>query len=555
MSRKPFISVSDAVAMQPDYIVVGGGPGGCVVAGRLSEDANTKVLLVEAGRDSDSWRVRWPFGTAFMVTRPGWDWGWETLPDASMEGRDVMWSSGKMLGGSSSINGQVFMRGLKTDFDHWDEAVGGDGDWSYDGLLPYFMKAETYNGPASPVRGKDGPVNVVELGQPHPIAEAFVKTGIDMGYEPTDLNGDQPVGFGYTQANQKDGMRFSAYDAYIRPNLGRPNLGVLIKHRAVRVVFDGNRAVGVEVISPDGTRTRLTAGREVIVSAGTAGTTNLLMKSGVGPREMLEKAGVHVQIAAPALGQNLQEHPGFSVSRFIKGAWSFNQAQIRPDLGLRYLYRLIAKHDGPFAAPAILAMGYAHTTPDRSGPPELQLHFMPFAYRLRPGDKSPVTAQIPKRSAVLFMATLTKPHGRGTISITDSDPVGRPVIDHQLLGDERDLLRLVTGAKILTEMFQSPHVAPYVVDQCNPQVDPADDGGWVDYVRRNSYTAYHMVGTARMGQRDDPEAVVDRSLRLIGAEGLRIVDASVIPVVPSANTFLPVVAVGEKAADIIRQGG
>jgi len=555
MPNEHFISVSDAAAMQPDYIVVGGGPGGCVMASRLSEDPQTKVLLVEAGRDSDNFRVRWPFGTAFMVTNPKWDWGWETLPDASMEGRDVMWSSGKTLGGSSSINGQVFMRGLKSDFDLWGEAVGGNGDWSYDDLLPYFIKAENYNGPASAVRGRGGPVNVVEVEEKHPIAEAFVKIGEDMGYERTDFNGEQPIGFGHTQANQKDGMRFTAYDAYIRPNLRRPNLGVLINHRAARVLFDGNRAIGIEVVSPDGTHTSLTAGREVIVSSGTAGTTNLLMKSGVGPRQMLEKAGVQVQVDAPALGHNLQEHPGFSVSRFIKGAWSFNKAQVRPDLAARYLFRLLSsKHDGPFAGPAILSMGYAHTTPDRSGPPELQLHFMPFAYRLRPGDKSPVKAEIPKRSAVLFMATLTKPHARGTISIADNDPLGRPVISHQLLADERDLQHLVSGAKILTEMFTSPHVAPYVVGQCNPAVDPADDAGWVDYVRRNSYTAYHMCGSARMGQRNDPEAVVDPELRLIGADGLRIVDASVFPVIPSSNTFLPVVAVAEKAADIVRQG-
>lgn len=552
MSRHRFLSADEVAASEPDYVIVGGGPAGCVLAGRLTEDPGTRVLLLEAGRDCDAFRVRLPVGPALMLTRPGWDWGWETLPDPSMNGRNPTWSSGKMLGGSSSIHGQVHMRGLPYDFDLWAELLGDPGGaWSYRDLLPYFVRSEHYAAGRLPGRGVNGPLNVVDIAEPHPLAEAFIAAGVDRGFPRTDLNGAEPEGFGITQGTQKDGRRFNAYDGYVRPNLARPNLGVAVHQRVVRVVMEGTRAAGVEVLTPDGSRRTVRARREVILAAGTMGTTNLLLKSGIGPSEQLRRAGVAVALDAPRLGMNLQEHPGVSVSRFIRGAWSLNEAQVRPDLGLRYLYRLLARRDGPFAAPLIGAMGYDRVDPD-SPVPELQLHFMPFAYRMQPDSKTPLTAELPKRAAAGMMATLTKPYARGTITIADPDPLTPPVIDHQLLGDERDLALMVAGLKSVTALFASPHFAPYVVAHCNPLVDPADDAGWEEYARRNSYNAYHVVGTCRMGRRDDPEAVVDPELKLIGADGLRVVDASVMPVVPSANTYAPTVAVAEKAADLVR---
>lgn len=555
MGKQRYMSASDAAAMRPDYVVVGAGPGGCVMASRLTEDPGTKVLLVEAGRDNDDLRIKLPSGVAAMVTRPQFDWNWQPLPDPSINGRSLIWSSGKMLGGSSSIHGQVHMRGLKSDFDLWARSLGDEsGEWSYDDLLPYFVKSENYTGTPSPARGRGGPLNVVEIREPHPLAKGFVRAGVDLGYEATDHNGDQPMGYAITQGTQKDGRRFSAFDGYITPHLNRPNLGVIIKHQATRILFDGTRAVGVELTSPDGTRTRIEAAREVIVSSGTVGTTNLLMKSGVGPGQMLQDAGVALRVESAGLGSNLQEHPGFSVSRLVKDAWSLNQAFARPDIAARWAYQLLRKRKGPFTDPAVIAMGYAHTTPDRTLPPELQLHFMPFAYRLKPESKGPLTGELAKRAAVGMMASHAKPKARGTISITDADPFAAPVIDHKLLGDERDLRDMVAGAKIITEMFKSPHLAPHVIGQFNPEVTPTDETGWVEYVRGNTYAAYHMCGTARMGRRDDPTAVVDPTLRVIGAENLRVVDASVMPHIPSSNTFVPTIAIGEKAADLVRSG-
>jgi choline dehydrogenase len=547
-----FMSIDDAVAMDPHYIVVGGGPGGCVMAGRLSEDRDARVLLIEAGRDGDNFRVKLPIGPAMMITKPAWDWSWETLPDASMHGRQITWSAGKMLGGGSSIHGQVNMRCLPSDYDLWAEVIGAGSDWSYADLLPYFVKCEHYAGSDSPVRGKDGPLNVADMTDVHPLAEAFVQAGVDTGLPRTDLNGEQPLGFGLTQATQKDGRRFNVYDGYIRPNLGRANLGVLIKHRVTRVIVENGVATGVEVQTPDGVRV-IRAEREVIVSAGTIATTNLLMKSGVGPAQMLKDAGVEVQVDSPALGSNLQEHAGLSLSRFIQGTWSLNSAQARPDLALRYLYQLLVQRRGPFASPVVQAMGYASTMPGLSVP-DLQLHFLPFAYRMLRESRSALAAEMPKQAAVAIQATLAKPHVRGQIRITDGEPTSVPTVDHQLLGDERDLQALIAGCKLITEIFEGPHFAPYVVSNCNPLVNPSDDAGWEEYVRNNTNIAYHAVGTCRIGRRDDPAAVVDPTLRLIGADRLRVVDASVMPVVPSANTYIPTVAVAEKAADLIKRG-
>jgi choline dehydrogenase len=552
MSDTGMISIDDAATMEPDYIVVGGGPGGCVMAGRLSEDRNARVLLIEAGRDGDNFRVKLPIGPAMMITKPAWDWCWETLPDASMHGRQITWSAGKMLGGGSSIHGQVNMRCLPSDYDRWAEVIGAGSEWSYEDLLPYFIKCEHYTGSTSPVRGKGGPLNVADMTDVHPLAEAFVDAGVERGYARTDLNGEQPLGFGLTQATQKDGRRFNVYDGYIRPHLSRSNLGVLIKHRVTRVIVENGVAAGVEVQTPTGTRV-IHARREVIVSAGTIATTNLLMKSGIGPGEVLKAAGVKVEIDSPALGRNLQEHAGLSLSRFIQGTWSLNSAQARPDLAARYLYQLLVKRRGPFASPVVQAMGYASTLPGMAVP-DLQLHFLPFAYRMKRESRSALAAEMPKRAAVAIQATLAKPNVRGQIRITDGDPLSVPTVDHQLLGDERDLQALIAGCKLITEIFAGPQFAPYVVANCNPLINPSDDSGWEEYVRNNTNIAYHAVGTCRIGRRDDPEAVVDPTLRLIGADRLRVVDASVMPVVPSANTYIPTVAVAEKAADLIVRG-
>ena len=313
------------------------------------------------------------------------------------------------------------MRCLPSDYDTWAELLGEGSAWSYDDMLPYFIKCEHYGGSDSPVRGKRGPLNVADMTDVHPLAHAFVDAGVDGGHERTDLNGERPLGFGLTQATQKDGRRFNVYDGYIRPNLGRPNLGVVIRTRVTRVIFDGGRATGVEVRADDGTAKVLRAAREVVICAGTIASSNLLMKSGVGPGDVLQAAGVPVAVERAGLGRNLQEHAGLSLSRFIKGHWSLNPAQVRPDLAARYLYQLLVRRRGPFASPVVQAMGFVKTIPDLPIP-DLQLHFLPFAYRMKPESRSPHTADMPKKAAVAIQATLCKPKVRGRVRITDPDP-------------------------------------------------------------------------------------------------------------------------------------
>jgi choline dehydrogenase len=543
--------LDDAVAFRPDYVVVGGGPAGCVVAGRLSEDPAAKVLLVEAGGSSDDPRVRIPVGVALLVENKNWDWRWETPPDPTINGRRFTWSAGKCLGGGSSIHGQVHIRGLPHDFDEWAKIAGWGTEWSYDDLLPYFVKSED-RGATSPYRGTGGPLSVSDIRDLHPLADAFVAAGETLGYARVDLNGATPEGFGFTQATQKDGRRFTAYDGYIRPHLGRPNLAVLTKARVRRIWLEGAAVTGVEVQMGDITAV-VRAGREVIVCAGTIASSNLLMKSGIGPPEVLSAAGVPVAVPLAGVGRNLQEHTGVSISRFITGHSSLNTAR-RPDRALVNLYRLLVQRRGPFASPVVQAMGFARTDPSLEHP-DLQLHFLPFAYRLRPESRSALTAEMPKRAAVAIQLTLCKPKTRGQVRITDPDPLSPPAIDHHLLGAPEDTRTMIAGCRLLTRLFEHPRLAGSVVANCNPAVDPTTDAGWEDYVRANANVAYHHVGTCRMGDPSDPGAVVDPALRVIGAARLRVVDASVMPVVTSSNTYVPTIAVAEKAADLIKSEG
>ncbi len=545
------MQLKDAITMQPDYVVVGGGPAGCVLASRLSEDPAIRVLLLEAGGSSDGLKVRIPAGVGMLVGNDRYDWNWDTPPDPTIGGRRFTWSAGKCLGGGSAINGQVNIRCLPSDFDLWADVVDQDGAWSAADLQPYFVRCESYHGVEgpSPARGTSGPQAVSDIPDPHPLAAAFLAAGEALGAPRVDLNGATPEGFGMTQGSQRDGRRFTAYDGYLRPHVGRPNLAIVTDARVTRIVVEDGRATGVEVRQGTTTRT-VSARREVLVSAGTVATTNLLLKSGIGPADVLDRAGVATVAERRGVGANLQEHTGVSISRFIRGHWSLNSTRL-PHKGLAAVFEVLARRRGPLASPVVQAMGYVRTDPSLDRP-DLQLHFLPFAYRLKPDSRSALTAEMPLKAAVAMQLTLCKPQTRGRITITDADPLSAPTIDHQLLDDERDLRTMVAGCRLLEELFEHPAFGDAISGRFNPPAPIEDDAGWEAFVRRNCCVAYHQTGTCRMGRADDPDAVVDADLRVIGVRGLRVVDASVMPVVPSANTYVPTLAVAEKASDLIR---
>ena len=537
----------DLAQLQPDYVVVGGGSAGCVVAGRLSENRETRILLLEAGGSSDSFMVRMPAGVSSLVENPKWDWAYQTAADPSLGGRSFSWSAGKCLGGSSSINGQVYMRGIPEDFDEWARLLGNTPDWSYQDMRGFFNSCETYLGNDHEGRGRNGPLYVSPLKDPHPLAHGFIAAGESLGYPRTDLNGDSPEGFDYTQSTQYKGSRFSAYDAFIRPNRSRNNLFVETKAPVKRILFEGGRAIGVEV----GRRNKVVkvlANKAVILSAGAVASPALLLRSGVGERSQLEAAGVSVVHELEGVGKNLQEHPGAGISKFVSGrSLNVERSPHRVALGL---FQYLFQQRGPLSSPVVQAMAYVRTTPELSRP-DVQLHFLPFAYVLNKTSKSALAAEMPKRAAVMFNSTVCKPQGRGQIRIVPSNGGIQTTIDHQLLGHEGDVHTLVRSCKFICKLYEHQDVRASVIEDCNPAPVPTSDDEWVEYVRNNSNVAYHPAGTCKMGRQEDPAAVVDSQLRVLGLGGLRVIDASIMPTLTSGNTNAPVMAIAEKGASLV----
>ena len=529
---------------QSDYVVVGGGSAGAVVAARLSEDPRNRVTLLEAGGKADRFLVTMPAGFSQMLTKPAFDWCYMQEPDASIGGRRFLWSAGKILGGSSSINGLVYVRGTRADHQRWVDA-GCDG-WSFDECLPCFLKSEGFAGAESQFHGCHGPLGVEPMADPHPLSNTFVKACAEAGIptlgEYCDGNAE---GAFLTLTTQHNSKRSSTAEAFLKEAATRPNLRIVTRAMVERIRFEGTRAIAVEAMVRGELRS-FAFDRELIVSAGTVGTPALLMRSGVGPSEHLRELGIPVVADRREVGQNLQEHPAVSINKFVS-VDTYN-SRMNPWQIAGSLLTYLLKGKGPMATPAVQAMALARTSPDLAEP-DVQLHFYPVGYDLGPDVLSAAAAEMPKEPVVTIGASIGNPHSRGQVLLGSPGADARPHIRHQLIGDQRDVQTLIAACKLIERVFASPALARFVKGDRNPRSIPQDDAIWEAYVRTNTNVSYHPVGTCRMG--GDADAVVTPQLKLNGVQGVRIADASVMPSLIHTNTNATTIMIGERLAEFM----
>ena len=523
-----------------DYIVVGGGSGGCVVAGRLSEDPNLTVCVLEAGGHGNGLVVNVPAGAVAMMPTRINNWAFDTVPQAGLGGRTGYQPRGKALGGSSAINAMVYIRGHRSDYDHW-AALGNQG-WSYDDVLPYFRLSEHNERFDDAWHGRDGPLWVSDLRTGNPFHERYLEAARQAGLPLTDdFNGAQQEGIGIYQVTQKQGERWSAARAYLLPHIGRrSNLTVETHAQVRRILFEGRRAVGVEVLQ-NGTVRTLRARREVLLAAGAFQTPQLLMLSGVGPMHELARFGIQIVQHLPGVGRNLQDHPDFIFGYRTRSIDTMGVSLRGSMCMLREILRFRSERRGMLTTNFAEGGGFLKTQPGLDAP-DIQLHFVvalvdDHARRLHAGH------------GLSCHVCLLRPRSRGAVTLRSNDPAAAPLIDPAFFDDPRDVDDMVAGFKITRRLMQTPALAKWITrDLFTPNVKSDDDIRAV--LRQRTDTVYHPVGTCRMGR--DEMAVVDPQLRVRGLEGLRIVDASVMPTLIGGNTNAPTIMIGEKAVDLIR---
>ncbi|HEU4852189.1 MAG TPA: choline dehydrogenase [Telluria sp.] len=528
-----------------DYVIVGGGSAGCVLAARLSADPGMRVCLLEAGPRDSSPFIRVPLGIVRLMMSRKLNWQYFTEPQTELCGRRLFWPRGKTLGGSSSTNAMIYTRGNRADYDHW-AALGNPG-WSFEEVLPLFLRSEHHEAGPSAFHGTGGPLNVAALRSPNVLSRAFVDAALAAGFPfNQDFNGPIQEGVNCYEVTQKNGERWSAARAFLHPALGRPNLTVLTGAHAERVLFDGRRATGV-AFRRAGASGSVVARREVLLAGGAINSPQLLMLSGIGEPQQLARHGIAVRQPLAGVGRNLQDHLDVLIVHRCRLPVSLGMSMRTLPAQFRRLYDYLAHRTGALTSNSAEAGGFVRSSTQQALP-DLQFHFTPARLDGHARTFRSAAFTLWGHGYALHACPL-RPASRGQVSLRSADPAAAPLIDPNYLSDRADLLAMIECVHAARRVLRAAPFDPFRGPEIFPGAAVQGDDEIEAFIRRKAETIYHPAGTCKMGR--DPEAVVDHRLRVHGVEGLRVVDASIMPTLIAGNTNAPTIMIAEKGADMV----